>query len=189
MAHAMALHHDALLAPAKGVEHHGAELAQPQCCRSSNGSPPRVPEPPIDQESWWQFHWPSGRCNSPGRDATRWTADPTHPAAMVQGCTSQTGPALLLIRRLQVRVLPGAPKPPAQSLHRLPCLLGGHSLIIPSLPERPDRRARTGPVPQRPGLLLRLWTAHPVARSVLELAPILCAACAQPFGSEDDGAG
>jgi hypothetical protein len=28
-----------------------------------------------------------------------------------------------------------------------------------------------------------------VARSVLELAPILCAACAQPFEPEDDGAG
>jgi hypothetical protein len=28
-----------------------------------------------------------------------------------------------------------------------------------------------------------------VARSVLEQAPILCAACAQPFEPEDDGAG
>jgi hypothetical protein len=28
-----------------------------------------------------------------------------------------------------------------------------------------------------------------VARSVLELAPILCGACAQPFEPEDDGAG
>jgi hypothetical protein len=28
-----------------------------------------------------------------------------------------------------------------------------------------------------------------VARSVLELAPILCADCAQPFEPEDDGAG
>jgi hypothetical protein len=27
-----------------------------------------------------------------------------------------------------------------------------------------------------------------VARSVLELAPILCGACAQPFEPEDDGA-
>jgi hypothetical protein len=34
---------------------------------------------------------------------------------MLQGDTSQTGPALLLIRRLQVRVLPGARQTP--SLH------------------------------------------------------------------------
>jgi hypothetical protein len=232
MAHAMALHHDVLLAPAKRVEHHGAERAPPQCRRSSNadlraatpspgircpmsinpfagklaghcdtwnvgaislpgpaaaprrpacrslgapsiplgalgeresgrrivtavanpavsecvvhpvglpgsdplpgkgcrqgrawvtaadrgpircvkiganGSPPRVPEPPIDQESWWQSQ--SGRCNSPGRDATGRTVDPTRPAAMVQGGTRRTGAVSLLIRRLQVRVLPGA---------------------------------------------------------------------------------
>jgi hypothetical protein len=39
-------------------------------------------------------HWQSGRCNSPGRNATGRTVDPTRPAAMVQGCTRQTGSCL-----------------------------------------------------------------------------------------------
>jgi hypothetical protein len=37
--------------------------------------------------------------------------DPTRPAAMGLGVTSRTGRVSLPIRRLQVRVLPGAPKP------------------------------------------------------------------------------
>jgi pimeloyl-ACP methyl ester carboxylesterase len=35
IAHAMALRDDALLAPANGMEHHGAERMPPQCCRPS----------------------------------------------------------------------------------------------------------------------------------------------------------
>jgi hypothetical protein len=51
---------------------------------------------------------------------------------------------------------------------------------------RAERTSPAGPIPQRPGLHLCMWSPYPVARSVLELAPILCGACAQPFKPEDD---
>jgi hypothetical protein len=56
------------------------------------------------------IRWQSGRCNRAGRDATGRTADRTRPAAMLQDGTRQTGRVSLLIRRLQVRVLPGTQK-------------------------------------------------------------------------------
>jgi pimeloyl-ACP methyl ester carboxylesterase len=55
----------------------GDERAPPQCCRSSSGSPLHVPEPPIDQESWWQSLWQSGRRDGPRQERTSQTTDPT----------------------------------------------------------------------------------------------------------------
>jgi MMPL family len=68
---------------------------------------------------WWLPGWQSGRCNTSGQNRTGRTADPTRPAAMLHDSTGQTGPALLLIRRLQVRVLPGAPNLLVSGLKRL----------------------------------------------------------------------
>src|SRR5215207_3749986 len=56
----------------------------------------------------WQSLWQSNRRDRAGRDATRRTAGSTRPAAMLPGSTSRTGRGLLLIRKVQVRVLPGA---------------------------------------------------------------------------------
>jgi hypothetical protein len=61
----------------------------------------------------WQSRWQSGCCYGADHDATGRTMDPTQPAVMFQGSTGRTGRVLLLIRRLQVRVLPGAPPPPS----------------------------------------------------------------------------
>jgi hypothetical protein len=55
--------------------------------------------------------WQSGRCNGAGRDVTGRTVDPTRPAAMLQAITSRTGSVSLLIRKVRVRLLPGAPNP------------------------------------------------------------------------------
>jgi hypothetical protein len=63
----------------------------------------------------WQSLWQSGRCHSTDQVVTGRTADPIRPAAMRQVITRQTGGVSLLIRRLQVRVLPGAPRSPGQS--------------------------------------------------------------------------
>ena len=56
---------------------------------------------------------------------------------------------------------------------------------------RAEQASATGSGRSRnpPGLHLWLWRRIRVARSVLELAPILCGACAQPFEAEDDRAG
>src|SRR4030095_10116692 len=57
----------------------------------------------------WQSLLQSGRCNSPYQDGTGRTTDLIRPVSMLQGITRQTGAVSLLIRRLQVRVLRGAP--------------------------------------------------------------------------------
>jgi hypothetical protein len=62
--------------------------------------------------AFWQSLWQSGPCHGAGQDATTWTAEPTPPAATLHASTSRTGRVLLLIRRLQVRVLPRTPTPP-----------------------------------------------------------------------------
>jgi hypothetical protein len=62
--------------------------------------------------------------------------DPTRPAAMFLGITRRTGGVLLLIRRLQVRVLPGAPEPQVSGrICRSPddCW---RTLVIPSVVHR-----------------------------------------------------
>jgi hypothetical protein len=56
----------------------------------------------------------------------------------------------LLIRKVQVRVLPGAPKPQVTDLQNLPGLLCGHSLVILWLSERHDRRVGGDPTAQGP---------------------------------------
>ena len=74
----------------------------PQCCRSSGGSPPRVPEPPIDQESWWQSLWQCGRRNGPrkselaGRRTRRNLRRRAHPgrAPSAPRCPGRAGPAV-----------------------------------------------------------------------------------------------
>jgi hypothetical protein len=56
---------------------------------------------------------------------------------------------------------------------------------------RAERTSPAGPVRSRNALACTCsWGRRVrVARSVLELAPILCGACAQLFEPEDDGAG
>src|SRR5215203_4973159 len=61
------------------------------------------------RQSRWQSLWQSRRCYGAARDVTARTTNLTRPAAMRRGDTSRTGRALLLIRKVQVRVLPGAP--------------------------------------------------------------------------------
>src|SRR4029450_12716987 len=56
----------------------------------------------------WQSIWQSGSRHTAGRDATGWTVEATRPAAMRHGSSRRTGRVLLLIRKVQVRVLPGA---------------------------------------------------------------------------------
>jgi hypothetical protein len=53
---------------------------------------------------------------------------------------------------------------------------------------RAEQASPAGPGRSRDalGLLLCLWSAHRVARSILALAPILCGGCAQPFEPEGD---
>jgi hypothetical protein len=57
----------------------------------------------------WQPLWQRGRQHPIARASTRQTPPPRGPAPMRLGRTSRTGRVLLLIRRLQVRILPGAP--------------------------------------------------------------------------------
>jgi hypothetical protein len=57
----------------------------------------------------WQSPWQSGGWNRTARNRTGRTGDRTRPAAMRLGITSRTGRVSLLIRKVQVRILPGAP--------------------------------------------------------------------------------
>jgi hypothetical protein len=75
-------------------------LEQPQAVQPQCGSH-------LCRHARWQSLWQSGRCHNVGRDVTSRTADPTRPAAMLRGITSRTDPVLLLIRKVQVRILPG----------------------------------------------------------------------------------
>ena len=59
-----------------------AATTAPSAGRASSPStstltPPRVPEPPINQESWRRCLWQSGRRNGPRRERTGQTTDPT----------------------------------------------------------------------------------------------------------------
>jgi putative transposase len=56
-------------------------------------------------------------CYSPCRDVIDWTPDLTRPAPILHARTSQTGAVSLLIRRLQVRVLPGARQTPRSAAY------------------------------------------------------------------------
>ena len=64
----------------------------------------------------WQSLWQSGHWNRTIQNRTGRTGDPTRPAAMPHGRIRQTGPALLLIRSVQVRILPGGAKPAGERL-------------------------------------------------------------------------
>jgi hypothetical protein len=59
----------------------------------------------------------------------------------------------------------------------------------PVAPGRAGRPGRTGPLPQRPGLFLRLWSAYPGGPLGPRAGPIGCAGYAQPFEPEDDEGG
>jgi hypothetical protein len=54
---------------------------------------------------------------------------------------------------------------------------------------RAEQASPSGPGRARNALACACGRRIRVARSVLELAPILCGACARPFEPEDDGAG
>jgi hypothetical protein len=116
----------------------------------------------------WQSIWQSGRCNSAGRDTTGWTGDRTRPAPMLRGITSRTGRGSLLIRRLQVRVLPGAqnrrsaarrsPKSMATTAMRMGTRLDDPDRFVIEDPLVPPRRSWTRPPrpPDSPGTLSQI---------------------------------